>query len=141
MGRLLTRVVALGTATLALAACSGGDDSPRTNPSEHSNPDGPLIRSLEGWELAYASAPKPGGPTYLFVANADGSHERQIDRLRGEKHQPFWSPDGTRIAFRWLPISEDYTPLVVIKADGSGVHNLTKVTGLRGWAPSWSPDG
>jgi TolB protein len=141
MGRLLTRVVALGAATLALAACLGGEDSARSNQSEPSNPAGPLIKPLEGWELAYASAPRPGGPTYLFVANADGTHERQIDRLRGEKHQPFWSPDGTRIAFRWLPISEDYTPLVVINADGSGVQNLTKVTGLRGWAPSWSPDG
>src|SRR5215218_7027241 len=35
----------------------------------------------------------------------------------------------------------DHTPLVIIDADGSRIVNLTERTGLRGWAPSWSPDG
>jgi TolB protein len=100
----------------------------------------PLLGPLKGWRLAYAAAGRTHA-THLFVADADGRHRRQIDHLRGEKHQPNWSPDGTEIAFRWLPKDEDHTPLMVIRADGSSVLNLTRRTGLRGWSPSWSPDG
>jgi TolB protein len=40
-----------------------------------------------------------------------------------------------------LPHDEDHTPLALIDADGSNFVNLTKITGLRGWSPSWSRDG
>jgi Tol biopolymer transport system component len=107
--------------------------------SSAGNKSQPLLSELEGWRLAY-NAPS-GRSVHLFVSDADGSHRRQIDHIIGDKQQPNWSPDGKRIAFRWVPHDEDHTPLALIDADGSDFVNLTKITGLRGWSPSWSPDG
>jgi len=100
----------------------------------------PLLQALKGWRLAYTARGGEGG-LHLWVADPDDAHAHQIDHLIGDKHQPNWSPDGKRIAFRWVPHDEDHTPLALIDADGSHFMNLTKKTGLRGWSPSWSPDG
>ena len=111
-----------------LTGCSSATDKPR-----------PLLSELEGWRLSYNAL--DGRSFHLFVSDADGSHRRQIDHLTGDKQQPNWSPDGKRIAFRWVPHDEDHTRLAVVDANGSDFVNLTKITGLWGWSPSWSPDG
>jgi TolB protein len=100
----------------------------------------PLIKELKGWRITYVAGNARVG-IHLYVADPDGGNRRQIDRIAGDKHQPNWSPDGKRIAFRWVPHDEDHTPLAVINADGSHFVNLTRRTGLYGWSPSWSPDG
>src|SRR2546423_8855528 len=40
-----------------------------------------------------------GGPTKLYVMNADGSHVSQLTSGPGTDETPAWSPDGRRIAF------------------------------------------
>ncbi len=100
----------------------------------------PLVHELKGWRLGYTAGGGRAG-FHLHVADPDGGNARQIDHLIGDKHQPNWSPDGKRIAFRWVPHDEDHTPLGLINADGSNFVNLTKRNGLYGWSPSWSPDG
>ncbi|MFL5914828.1 MAG: TolB family protein [Gaiellaceae bacterium] len=109
-------------------------------PKASTSAPGSLLPSLRGWQIAYTAAYKKGA-FHLYAASADGSHARQIDRLGGDKHQPNWSPDGSRIAFRWVPHDENHTSLAIIKADGSQFVNLSKKTGLYGWSPSWSPNG
>lgn len=71
----------------------------------------------------------------IYVVKADGSG---ITRLaRG--HSPFWSPDGSRIAF--VRFSGDQSSdIYVMNDDGSGVTKLTYTPGPRG-RPTWSPDG
>jgi dipeptidyl aminopeptidase/acylaminoacyl peptidase len=133
----LTGLIVLAGATAALAL-----HIPAQLFTAESQPAKPrsLLSEVEGWRLSYSAVDKTGS-VHLFVADADGRNRRQIDHIAGGKHQPNWSPDGKRIAFRWLPHDEDHTPLALIDADGSNFVNLTKVTGLRGWSPSWSPDG
>lgn len=79
---------------------------------------------------------------HLWLADADGGHARQLESRPGDKQTPQWSPDGSHVALRWLP-KGDYSDsqLVVMSADGTRWVNLTKLTGLQGWSPSWSPDG
>jgi len=128
-------VIAAGTAALALnvpVRLFVGDSQPVKPQS--------LLSQLEGWRLSYTARGERGS-LHLFVSDADGGNPRQIDRIVGDKHQPNWSPDGKRIAFRWVPHDEDHTPLAMIDADGSNFVNLTKTTGLWGWSPSWSRDG
>ena len=60
--------------------------------------------------------------------------------VSGPASDPAWSPDGQTIAFVRLNASLG-EPIYVVKADGSGLRNLTpKPVGAYA-APAWSPDG
>lgn len=100
-----------------------------------------LLADLRGWELTFLAVRK-GEQPHLYVANAEGSNVRQLDRLPGDKQTPNWSPDGERVAVRWVPSDyDDPTPLLVLNANRTVAVDLTEKTGVAGWSPSWSPDG
>ncbi len=66
----------------------------------------------------------------------------QVDSDPGCKQRPMWSPDGKRIAYRFMPKC-DYTSdqVVVQGANSHGRLNLSRKIGIFGNSPSWSPDG
>jgi TolB protein len=66
----------------------------------------------------------------VYVINADGTEERLLAR---DAAQPFWSPDGQKIAF------ERQSDIYVMDADGTGQRNLTRGAGRRESQPVWSP--
>lgn len=79
------------------------------------------------------------GTEGIFIANADGSGERQLYPLNAQTIGglfPDWSPVGNRIAFSTLNANGVET-LHVINADGSGLIDL----GVPGEGAKWSPDG
>jgi TolB protein len=82
-------------------------------------------------------APDPGGTGVegIFVADLDGSREREIQPRRGGLF-PDWSPDGRRIALSTLRADGTET-IVTMAPDGSHVHD-TGVVG--GECAEWSPD-
>jgi TolB protein len=82
-----------------------------------------------------------GKHTQLFTIKPDGSGARQITRLTdSDAISAAWSPDGKRIAFaRDYATSKEHLDIVVINADGSGLHAFG-LHGLNG-DPSWSADG
>jgi Tol biopolymer transport system component len=132
----------------AVTACSGGtgeaekpEPSSVTSTSTMAAP-GSAAPDLAGLVLAFAFKDTGAKSSRLYVANADGSQMTLIDDTPGEVQSPQWSPDGKRIAFRWLR-SGDYTdtPMIVIDADGSNRIDLSEASGLKGWSPAWSPDG
>ena len=84
----------------------------------------------------------------LYVVNSDGSGLRNLTpKLAaggrpglGPASDPAWSPDGQKLAFVRLNAGHG-EPIYVVKADGSGLRNLTpKPVGAYA-APAWSPDG
>jgi dipeptidyl aminopeptidase/acylaminoacyl peptidase len=87
----------------------------------------------------------------VYLADADGSHERNLTKaagLGGINCRPWWSPDGTMIAFAHVDPVEGRSPcrahhqLWVMNADGSDARQLTP-EGSLGIAPvgvRWSPD-
>jgi Tol biopolymer transport system component len=91
--------------------------------------------------LAYQA--QVGKHTQLFTIKPDGSGIRQITRLRdSDAIAAAWSPNGQRIAFARdyaAGTSQEHLDIVVINADGSGLHAF-RLHGLNG-EPSWSPDG
>jgi Tol biopolymer transport system component len=143
-GRIGAILVVLGA--MAVSAGCAEDDAPvdRDETVAGDRRDGApanLLAELRGWELTFLAVRK-GGQPHLYVANADGSNVRQLDRLPGDKQTPNWSPDGRRVALRWVPSDyDDPTPLLVLNANGTTALDLTQKTGLAGWSPSWSPDG
>ncbi len=71
--------------------------------------------------------------------------ELKLDGIDGVPHDPAVSPDGSKIAYsldlspRGRGAAADLASLVVINADGSNRHVLTR--GHRDTQPQWSPDG
>jgi WD40-like Beta Propeller Repeat len=132
--------VAVGTFT---GGCGGADHAPdrRANHATSKQRTASLPSSLARRELAFV---KHLGRhrEHVFIARADGSGMRQVDSDAGCKQRPIWSPDGTRIAYRFMPTC-DYSrdQVVVHAANGSSGINLSREIGVFGNSPSWSPDG
>jgi len=94
-------------------------------------------------ELSFAHRGRGDRASHLYLANPDGTNIRRIDGLSiGDKQDPDWSPDGSRVAYRWIPRGDySYTPIIITRADGSARFDLSEKTGLLGYAPSWCADG
>jgi len=78
----------------------------------------------------------------LYVANADGTDERQVTYLPGASFAPYFFPNGKRIVFssNYLnPRSGDFD-LFAIDIDGSHLERITFSPGFDGF-PMFSPDG
>jgi Tol biopolymer transport system component len=71
----------------------------------------------------------------IYVANADGSGQRNLTHNPAFDGRPAWSPDGRRIAF--VRHREGGDAVYVMNADGSG----QRIVARRGNSPAWSPDG
>ena len=92
--------------------------------------------SASGEQIAYDRTPPTGGGPDVYVMDADGSNQTQLEGWRGGDMDPSWSPTGTQIAF--VSTRDGFRQKIfVMNADGSGV---TKVND-GGFYPAWSPDG
>jgi Tol biopolymer transport system component len=76
----------------------------------------------------------------IFVANVDGSGERNLTRVGvGFATYPDASPDGSMIAFDEQLGNGFDQRVAVVSMDGSGLRRVGSVT--RTGRPHWSPDG
>ena len=63
-----------------------------------------------------------GGNFQIFVANANGTGQRQLTNVAYDNTDAAWSPDGKQIAF--LTTRNGGDDVYVMNADGSGQHKL-----------------
>jgi TolB protein len=78
------------------------------------------------------------GKEQMFLADTDGSNERQLTRDAVDHEDPAWSPDGRSIAY--VHIAGDKKSLHVMGVDGSNDRRLTPPT-QSPIHPAWMPDG
>ena len=91
------------------------------------SPDGKrmvFLKALEGRET-------------LFIANSDGTAEKQLLHTNADIEDPAWSPDGRLIAYVWIEGSKK--SLHVIGIDGSGDRRVTPPN-QSPIHPAWTPD-
>lgn len=79
-------------------------------------------------------------PNELLVYEFETERTLHVPSLEGITSfiSPRWSPDGEMIAF--ASYIEDDIDIYVMRADGSGLQNLTEEIGGGGF-PDWSPNG
>jgi TolB protein len=75
----------------------------------------------------------------VFLANADGSNQRNLTNNPFFDGWPAWSPDGKQIAFASNRRGHGYQ-IFVMNPDGSNVRLVANTEG-RGTAPRWATDG
>jgi Tol biopolymer transport system component len=67
-------------------------------------------------------------------------HVVSLTTLRGEEHQPTFSPDGEQVAFTWNGPKQDNWDIYVTLVGSSNVRRLTSDPSPDN-KPEWSPDG
>jgi hypothetical protein len=85
----------------------------------------------ENGMIAFVVVPNFGDTFDISVVQPDGTGLQQLTST-GDALDPAWSADGQQIAFHRLDQG-----IWVMNADGSGMHQVSKV----GRTPAWSPDG
>ena len=128
---------ALPIGLLVLVACGGSNPSSSDQgydpPTEDPTGVGRIVFIGEDASLKY----------HLFFVNFDG---RGVTKLtiadpRADYTGPFWSPDGTKLAFASnLGGDADYD-IYTINADGTGLRAIVDDPHGKDFAPAWSPDG
>jgi TolB protein len=78
----------------------------------------------------------------LFVADADGSHARQITNYGCASFAPTFTPDGQKIIFSSNKHACDSRKfeLYMVNLDGTGLEQITDFGGFTSF-PEFSPDG
>jgi Tol biopolymer transport system component len=133
------------------------------------NPDGSHLRPLTkstGYDAEATIAPDGlivftsvrDGDMEIYSMRADGSSVRRLTNRPGPDGGPFFSHDGSRVAFRGRPLApgkelDDYQALLkeglwrptelelfVMDRDGGNLRQVTRLGGAN-FAPSWHPDG
>src|SRR3990170_913489 len=88
--------------------------------------------------IVFVSKRGEGSWLQLWTMNPDGSRPTQLTFGPGDKSQPKWSPDGTRIAY--VTTIEGNADIFVMNADGTDPTNLTNDP-AGDTDPAWSPEG
>jgi TolB protein len=109
-----------GSGARRLTNSAKADDHPSWSPNGS--------RIVFGREGALYGVPAGGGPAH------------RVGRGFGNAADPAWSPDGKLIAFDYRQPGFSIRELWIMRADGRGKHQLTKLRAVSGLA-KWSPDG
>jgi serine/threonine-protein kinase len=93
------------------------------------NATGP-VWSPDGSQIAFVR------DSEIYVADADGTDDRQLTDTGGNAFDPDWSADGTRITF------DGVGGIFVVNADGTGLTQVTAPSDpATDFGPRWTPDG
>lgn len=114
------------------------------------NADGSGVRRISFATSNYCTSPKwsPKGDRIAFVCRAeggfnvftikpDGSEALQLTSF-GDNEDPSWSPDGRYLVFATTFGKGWVTSLALMKADGSGLRQLTS-SRIGDSEPAWGP--
>jgi TolB protein len=119
---------------LLLAACSGGAAAHRPEPAVRPSASPSAPRGTPSAATSLSGRIVFDNFDDVWSINADGTDLTRLTRSPEPEFDATWSPDGTRIAFRFERNGD--SEIWLMNAEGSGRHRLT-----HGLSPAWSPDG
>jgi TolB protein len=122
-----------GLNAIYILETKSGEVRPVSNPARWSF--GPTWSKAD--RIAYFARNAEAGID-IWTVSADGSDARQITHHRGESRQPWWSPDGSLLAFSADEGTGSFQ-IHLASADGSDERSITRNGEWQ--QPFWSPDG
>jgi Tol biopolymer transport system component len=129
---------ALGAA-IALAACGGSTKGGTSGSSSTPSPGTTATAASSNGQIVYGRYDDAVSDFHHFIAEADGSHERQL--LPQVAECPRWSADGQTLLV-CMPNPMGLLRAATIHADGSGLTLLDNPDPtLNLPCGAWSPDG
>jgi Tol biopolymer transport system component len=98
--------------------------------------------ALAGGKIVYAGVDPQDGQSDVYVVKADGSGKTNLtdDEAARKDVSPELSRDGSSIVFI-RHAAQGGTRLMIVKANGSGLMDVTPTKAGTISEPSWSPDG
>jgi serine/threonine protein kinase/Tol biopolymer transport system component len=96
--------------------------------------------SPDGKHITFSS--DRGGPSEIWMSNADGTNVVQLTNLKKNSGAPYWSPDGRKIVFdsRTVPPAQRHADIYAVDVAERVPRKVN--TGTEEAAqPSWSHDG
>ncbi len=135
-----TQTVTVLPPTLTPSATREPSITPSTTPTTTST----FVTLGGGGRIAFVSD-RVEGVFQIFTMNADGTDQRPLTIDPGDKYQPTWSPDGTRLLYVTDGGTDEFgnglgLDIKVVNADGTGIDWVVHHTG-DDTDPAWSPDG
>ena len=75
----------------------------------------------------------------IYIMNVDGTNQVRLTNNESLEYKPFWSDDGTKIAF--TSERDGNAEIYIMNSDGTKQTRLTNTFDIDEWATSWSSDG
>jgi Tol biopolymer transport system component len=121
--------------TLRIVNADGTKDRAlEVGPGNSINPD------VVGDRLAFAN--DRTGLYAIYTIGLDAGQARRItDGAIGWDFEPRWSPDGNEVLFLRNVANDANNDLYAVRANGSGLRQLTNTPGVTEFGASWAPDG
>ncbi len=146
------RVPAAVAALVLITGCSADGESSGAGPTPSgaaSGDHGTGTGSLPGSHASRCRTCRVGGSptrrpgeddsTALYLMKPDGTDRRCLVDTEGPDSWPAWSPDGRLLAFVGGAGSVDQ--VFIIRADGTGLRQVTDSSSITKESLDWSPDG
>ena len=153
--RVLLVICCIGCA--AMAASTGPDDRPLTDPKSVVSASNPAARPAPIDDLYYTrsvfgAAWSPDGQQIVFTTDisgrsnlwkvrASGGWPIQLTQSDDRQYSAVWSPDGKWIVYQQDRAGNELWDLYAVPSEGGEVINLTKTPAIREQDPHWSHDG
>jgi len=153
--RVLLVICCIGCA--AMAASTGPDDRPLTDPKSVVSASNPAARPAPIDDLYYTrsvfgAAWSPDGQQIVFTTDisgrsnlwkvrASGGWPIQLTQSDDRQYSAVWSPDGKWVVCQQDRAGNELWDLYAVPSEGGEVINLTKTPAIREQDPHWSHDG
>ncbi len=155
--RLMRVLIVICCVFTPLAASTGPDDRPLTDPKSVVSESNPAARPAPIDDLYYTrsvfgAAWSPDGQQIVFTTDisgrsnlwkvrASGGWPIQLTQSDDRQYNAVWSPDGKWIVFQQDRAGDELWDLYAIPSEGGEPLNLTNTPTIREQDPHWSHDG
>jgi TolB protein len=99
--------------------------------------------SPDGQWIAFVGSPDGISDSQIYIVRPDGSELNRLTYTPGNKHLPFWAPNGQAIVYSQTLgfMGQAEVDLFLYELSPSRIRQITNTSGVNEYAPIYSPSG